>query len=932
MQSLWSTKVERTLGFASVLVILVAVLTLSPTVTRATKDALGYSSWPGKFNEILNPFRTRHALLQSGLPTYDLKIPAREYREILAVVNAAQARGELTEDLKQWSRAEFILEGRSRAVQLRVRGDFADHWTGPRKSWRIRFPKDDPLDGQREINLIVPSDGKAITQSFANEVFRGLGCLTLRDAYVVLRINGVPQGVYYACEHFEAPLLARRGRTESTIFRNPSGGLSTGSFREMVTSDAGPAWVALSSLLDMENDPTAEHFRDAAAVTEMEDYLRYLAGVTLFSADHTSEVTDNHRLYYDASLGVFQRIPWDLEPQRIPKIERFDLADWYATFDVFARWPMSQFQRAALSDDGLRLRRNRILWELVRDDGLLKRFEDLYAGIEFAFWSDSMGKGDEEHRIDRFRELVRHNMRVIRRALCGNKTSLHITPRDEDTLELEWIVDNASGIHVDGIELEGPPDATYRLYRDTNGMGEHQGANPFVAGSRWGPDRTTFLEMNDDLFPEFSATTDYPAYLYDPEGGGTPYRAKTLRTVLYPKTRRYRHVLRRERIGNPGSDSGWPTMRVRAVNAVTGEKLPEDELRIRIIGGEHTFDPADRVLTSAEFSTRHSNWTIREDSNGRSILSLGPGVERIDGNVVVPERVTLRIEPGTTLEMGAGASLVCFGPIRAEGTPDGPIHIRRAESRPWGVVAGVRGGEPSVFRHVHVSGGNTLEGITVQGIYFTGALAVHGGDAILENCRMDENSAEDGVNVKHGHVVVRNCVFENNQGDAIDLDWTTGEVSHNRFFGNLGDGLDLSGSKVVVQGNRIESSGDKGISVGEASTPRITENILVNNSIGIAIKDASDATIERCSLVGNRQALAAYCKKPIFGGARGVLRDCTLLDSRESIQVDAISELTFEGCVGQADARFPGLRPAVAEEILSWRRTALDNDVESTGR
>jgi hypothetical protein len=370
------TRWASILAAGSAVVILVAVLTLSPALTRVSNRALGYSSIPGKINEYLNPFRTRHALLQGGLPVYDLRIAPAEYREILKIVDAAKARGRLDDDLKQWANARFLYEGRSRDVRLRVRGDFADHWENERRSWRIRFPKEDPLDGRREINLIVPADGKAITQAFANAVFRRLGCMTLRDRYSVLRINGVPQGVYYECEHFGAPFAAYNNRPETTVFTNPGGGRSPGSYREMVTENHAAAWAALDALLAYERDPSPERFTAAQALTDMDDYLRYLAGIALFCADHTSEVTDNHRLYYDTAAGAFLRIPWDLEPQRIPRLEQFDLADWHATFDVFARWPMSAFQAAALRDDRLRLQRNRHLWELVRDDSLMAVFDE----------------------------------------------------------------------------------------------------------------------------------------------------------------------------------------------------------------------------------------------------------------------------------------------------------------------------------------------------------------------------------------------------------------------------------------------------------------------------------------------------------------------------------------------------------------------------
>ena len=89
------------LGFFSVTVIGVATLTLSPGATRFTREALGDTGLLGEINEHLNPFRTRHALYQSGLPIYDLKITPAEYREILAVIDEAKRR------LPVWKKERF---------------------------------------------------------------------------------------------------------------------------------------------------------------------------------------------------------------------------------------------------------------------------------------------------------------------------------------------------------------------------------------------------------------------------------------------------------------------------------------------------------------------------------------------------------------------------------------------------------------------------------------------------------------------------------------------------------------------------------------------------------------------------------------------------------------------------------------------------------
>ncbi len=52
----------------SIAVVTLGALTLWPRATHAARDFLSHSGPLGEINEHLNPFRTRHALLDSGLP------------------------------------------------------------------------------------------------------------------------------------------------------------------------------------------------------------------------------------------------------------------------------------------------------------------------------------------------------------------------------------------------------------------------------------------------------------------------------------------------------------------------------------------------------------------------------------------------------------------------------------------------------------------------------------------------------------------------------------------------------------------------------------------------------------------------------------------------------------------------------------------------
>jgi len=917
---LWPQRAERIIGVSAVLIVLLASLTLAPSLTQATRAALGSHGIPGAANDHLNPFRTRHALLECGLPVYDLKIEPAEYRRILQVVEEAKQRGKLTDDLKQWSQAKFVYQGATRKVKIRVRGDGADHWAHQRRSWRIRFPKDAPLDGRREINLIVSSDGKAITERFTNAVFHRLGLLTLRDGYAVLRINGIPQGVYYEVEHWDAPLLAYQNRPATTIFRNPGGGRDLGSFEEQVAKDDPAAWTALQLLLNYEIHPTAENFQAALAVTDLDDYLRFVAGTTLFCADHTSMVTDNHRLYFDNSLGRFLRIPWDLEPQRIPTIERFDLADWHATFDVFARWPMSNFRVAVLRDEHLRLRRDRILWELVQDDSLLKLFDHVYRDLGFAFWSDVMGQGDEENRLATFRNLVAHNLKLIAKSLANSRMDVTIREVRRELLRLEFAVNNTAGTVLLRIHLRDQAAGTRCcLYGDTDDLEAVGTPEKLLASGEANSFGQVVLQLENTVLPPGTGVAeDYPAYVYQSAPSAQRYKTEPLRTVIYPETRRFTFLLTRA-APVAGELPAWSEVKIEAANAVTGHLLAPEDLHMRILRDASSADFLARMGNRDAFLAANPMFVAPAAGQSAQSVVLEARTHQVEGTIVVPHGVTLVLMPGARLEMRPDANLVCFGPILAEGREDAPIRIVPADDRPWGTLAAVDPGAECRFRHVEVGGGGgSLQGVTANGISLTGAIAIHRGDAIFEHCRFSECPGEDALNVKNGRATIRNSFFLENHSDGLDLDFVEGEVTSCHFVGNRGDALDLCGSHVDVGHCRMEKSGDKGISTGERSHVRIRQTMVLDNQTGIAVKDSSEVRIEHCTLTGNATAVTAYCKKPIFGGGRAWLNESSLVDNETTATSDAVSQIEFSDCTGNPPVPIAGIT-TVADQASALR-------------
>lgn len=280
------------------------------------------------------------------------------------------------------------------------------------------------------------------------------------------------------------------------------------------------------------------------------------------------------------------------------------------------------------------------------------------------------------------------------------------------------------------------------------------------------------------------------------------------------------------------------------------------------------------------------------------------GTHAFAETIVVPAGYTFIIEPGTTLYLGAGASLVSYSPVHADGTATQQIRILPMNAAlPFGSFLVLNTAEseiPSRFSWVTIEGGS---GTAMNGVTATGMLALHAvGTAEITHSSFAHSFDDDALNIKYSNVVLRDTTFTDTFADAIDLDVVRGLVERNTFTPiigrdpktkHAGDGIDMSySSNITVRGNHVNGATDKCVSVGEHSRPLVENNTLAHCTIGIAIKDLSRAILTGNTITDTDIAISLYRKKELFGGGSAVITGTILRDNKESIVSDTFS--TYE--------------------------------------
>ena len=71
---IWPRFPHALIGMFAILVVVLALSTYSTTLAKHASELFASNKYIALIEGLLNPYRTRHLLLQSGLPIYDLSI------------------------------------------------------------------------------------------------------------------------------------------------------------------------------------------------------------------------------------------------------------------------------------------------------------------------------------------------------------------------------------------------------------------------------------------------------------------------------------------------------------------------------------------------------------------------------------------------------------------------------------------------------------------------------------------------------------------------------------------------------------------------------------------------------------------------------------------------------------------------------------------
>ena len=222
--------------------------------------------------------------------------------------------------------AEFRVGDKTYKVRVRYRGANAVHWNAEKRSYLVRFEKNDLFNGMREINFIIPDDRLFAIEHFNNYRAEKLGLKVPQSGYANLVVNGKKNALYFTIEGWSLEMLASWGLPDETILY---GNDFTSTWEdvsgwEILASDSGFSddFFPLAELLELLNNASDQEFY--ARIFELVDKDNFYAWqIHQQLANSTHQATDNHRFYFDKKKGKFFFVPWDVEIESLEEKDNF---------------------------------------------------------------------------------------------------------------------------------------------------------------------------------------------------------------------------------------------------------------------------------------------------------------------------------------------------------------------------------------------------------------------------------------------------------------------------------------------------------------------------------------------------------------------------------------------------------------------------------
>ncbi|MDR1193362.1 MAG: CotH kinase family protein [Peptococcaceae bacterium] len=291
--------------------------------------------------QLETPPRTQEAnIIDFEIRQVEIMINDKHFEKIEAKREQAIKVGVLLSDDSDIVPAKITAEGKRYDSDLRLKGDWTDHLTGDKWSFRIELRGDYAVYGMQKFSVQPPATRHWIYERMIYEFYREQGGVALRYDFADVYVNGEYKGVYALEEFMEKRVIENSAQREGPIARWEENiypwerwaiydnGIDTGftpkPLQESRPPDATAILGVFSAKKTLENPSLtgyAQYAIDlinrvwagelpAAQVFDAGLFAKYYVVLDIFQAAH-GQGFGNMRSYYNPITAKIEPIPFD---------------------------------------------------------------------------------------------------------------------------------------------------------------------------------------------------------------------------------------------------------------------------------------------------------------------------------------------------------------------------------------------------------------------------------------------------------------------------------------------------------------------------------------------------------------------------------------------------------------------------------------------
>ena len=796
---------------------------------------------------------------------------------------------------RKWYNVEIIHNQKKYKAKIRVKGDTWPHFINKKKSWRIKFKKNNYFNGLKILDILIPNDRIISHEIFALNLAESNELFSPKfKEFVKIKINGLNYGLYQATEGYSKEMIERNYGHEGQVYSmmdlwlqkiNQGEGISSTAFdyhysaykkdiKNTNEKDRNLYDARFSDFLELVNlNNESEFNREIFNFLDVDKFIKWNSITWLFGANKEygvhSHTSSNLKWFYNPTNGKFEPILNEVLFEKLynndPSFKLFSEGKNNGSFEFLEK---NKFIKRIMKNKEINNLRNKFLWKLVveKKEEILTNYEIEYQKIRPNFLEGIEGqlvfsgfKALDKYYLNHYNAL-NSNIKFISDRLSFARVILNQSykdniDKDSRIIQIEIIPDSISRILINKIKI------------DTNTFKN-------IDHITWNnEDKTNNINILD--FDE--------KYTYFNIDG--IYLQPNLDDNLNPIYTKNILKLKLKEI------SSMPNLNFSFYNSVSEKIIDSKNIYINDIVGESINESSLEKINSTNIDTYNENNSNQLIKVNDTTITFPKGDNVIKSNLIIDKDLNLIIHEGTNLLIDPEISIIVYGNLKILGKKNNPVSIKKNKLNSWGSFIVTDSFETVLIKYLNLSGGSESY---INGISSTGQMTINNSDVIIENSSFFNSNSEDALNIKNGKILISNTIFKNNYSDAFDGDKVNGIIKNSYFNNNKGDSIDLSFSKVSSENNLIINSSDKAISAGERTNLLVINNLISKNEIGLACKDSSICFITNTNFIDNKQALSAYKKKSEYEyGGKIDIQNSILKYNFSNFFTDFFSEINF---------------------------------------